>query len=373
MASDKSMEDNIHTSSNTYPFNSTSENVCINEKTQNASNSEPAHQTKYSKNRYDKNSHQKGISLPNLSINGVCSFRSGLLSFVILFFVFLIDSIQIFQFAIFNPPNPINLLTLITQQGNKFFICGSFKYEGPYLKEWVEYHLNLGIDKIVLYDNNKDDSDQPYIDEIRKMTNRVRFINKKNLPYNQNGWYTDFYQTLKPDQWAFFIDIDEFVTFSKNLTLEKYVQMADENKCDHIKINWIMYGNCGKLKKENGTQFERFPIPTQPLTFIKNGRMENSHVKTFAKGGKNGRFPSCHYISGNFTACNGNLQPCRNDTPWISPVWDLAYYRHYWSRSEEEYINKLKRRWTHGKMYNWASYNKVNKYPPNVPYNGTEF
>ena len=33
-------------------------------------------------------------------------------------------------------------------------ICAIAKNENLYLKEWVEYHKNIGINKIFIYDNN---------------------------------------------------------------------------------------------------------------------------------------------------------------------------------------------------------------------------
>ena len=36
----------------------------------------------------------------------------------------------------------------------KAVICAIAKFEYNYIYEWVEYHLNLGFDKIVIYDNN---------------------------------------------------------------------------------------------------------------------------------------------------------------------------------------------------------------------------
>ena len=30
------------------------------------------------------------------------------------------------------------------------------KMENDYINDWVKYHLNLGIDRIYLYDNNTD-------------------------------------------------------------------------------------------------------------------------------------------------------------------------------------------------------------------------
>ena len=36
-------------------------------------------------------------------------------------------------------------------------ICAIFKNEAPFLKEWLEFHLMLGIDHFYLYNNNSED------------------------------------------------------------------------------------------------------------------------------------------------------------------------------------------------------------------------
>ena len=47
-------------------------------------------------------------------------------------------------------------------------LCLIFKDEGRFLKEWLDYHLTIGIDHFYLYDNNSTDDYkpvvQPYID-----------------------------------------------------------------------------------------------------------------------------------------------------------------------------------------------------------------
>ncbi len=37
-------------------------------------------------------------------------------------------------------------------------ICGIFKNEASYLKEWIEYHEMIGIEHFYLYNNNSDDN-----------------------------------------------------------------------------------------------------------------------------------------------------------------------------------------------------------------------
>ena len=40
----------------------------------------------------------------------------------------------------------------------KASLCLIFKDEAPYLKEWLEYHLLIGIDHFYLYNNNSSDN-----------------------------------------------------------------------------------------------------------------------------------------------------------------------------------------------------------------------
>ena len=46
-------------------------------------------------------------------------------------------------------------------------ICAIAKNEGPYFKEWIEWHLNHGVDKFYIYDNESTDDTksilEPYI------------------------------------------------------------------------------------------------------------------------------------------------------------------------------------------------------------------
>ena len=41
----------------------------------------------------------------------------------------------------------------------KSAVCAVARNENAYLLEWIDYHLNLGFDKIFLYDNNDPEDD----------------------------------------------------------------------------------------------------------------------------------------------------------------------------------------------------------------------
>ena len=56
-----------------------------------------------------------------------------------------------------------------TDPVNYLAICAIAKDEGPYLKEWIEWHLKNGVEKFYIYDNgSKDDTTtvlKPYIEK----------------------------------------------------------------------------------------------------------------------------------------------------------------------------------------------------------------
>lgn len=45
----------------------------------------------------------------------------------------------------------------------KIALCLIFKNEAPFLKEWLDYHLTIGVDHFYLYNNNSDDN---YLDVL---------------------------------------------------------------------------------------------------------------------------------------------------------------------------------------------------------------
>ena len=48
-------------------------------------------------------------------------------------------------------------------------ICGIFKNEGKYLREWIEFHKIVGVEHFYLYNNNSEDNFreilEPYIED----------------------------------------------------------------------------------------------------------------------------------------------------------------------------------------------------------------
>jgi len=92
-------------------------------------------------------------------------------------------------------------------------ICTIGKEENLYIKEYIEYYKNLGVDKIYLYDNNEinGESFETVIFDYIKI-NYVNIINYKGYLKPQNKMMNNCYKMnyLKYD-WIIFNDIDEFL------------------------------------------------------------------------------------------------------------------------------------------------------------------
>lgn len=101
------------------------------------------------------------------------------------------------------------------------YCCITVKNENKYLKEWVEYHLNIGIGKIFIIDNNDIDgeviTDIDYINECVK-NYKVFIINKRGENFDKKEFYKKIYREVmfNRNNWLLLLDIDEFLIDENN-------------------------------------------------------------------------------------------------------------------------------------------------------------
>ena len=89
-------------------------------------------------------------------------------------------------------------------------IVAILKNEGPYLKEWLDYHLLAGVDHFYLYDNDSPDNQaevaKPYVEA--GLVTYIPFPGKKM----QFPAYTDAQKRFKFQcRYMAIIDGDEFI------------------------------------------------------------------------------------------------------------------------------------------------------------------
>ena len=256
-----------------------------------------------------------------------------------------------------------------------FYVAACFSREGPYLWEWVTHYVELGFHRVVLLDSNTGSQDMGYIEAVTKHFPCVTVVGNRDRPFSVNvqaSFYNKVYSGLRPIDWCLFVDIDEFFTL-KELSLARFVQMAEGANCSQVKLNWLTYGNNGHVSWTSGGVLERFPRPVWPVTFTVRNMIWNGHVKSFVRGGRRANFRNVHSMVGSgLINCNGNLKcvPLSSESVVIPPVFDLAFVKHFWCKSQEEYEEKIFQRWKgrQSAVVDWQYYNTINANAPNVPY-----
>jgi hypothetical protein len=122
-------------------------------------------------------------------------------------------------------------LGLITRCKDEFFI-----------KEFCDYYLLQGVDKIFVIDDNS--NDKSIYKNIKN--NRVEIIYAKNVVKNKNDDYNSYasnlYKKIKSHfKWMIYCDVDEFITTQKNITKTIKDELNTTFKdVDCIKIPWVM-------------------------------------------------------------------------------------------------------------------------------------
>lgn len=95
-------------------------------------------------------------------------------------------------------------------------VCAIFQDEGPYLKEWIEFHRMVGVKHFWLYNNNSTDD---YLKTLKPYIKKG-IVELTDWPSNQQGHWLDFQNSAYADclkrslgvaKWVAAIDLDEFI------------------------------------------------------------------------------------------------------------------------------------------------------------------
>ena len=124
-------------------------------------------------------------------------------------------------------------------------LCLIFKNEAPFLKEWLDYHLCIGVDHFYLYNNNSDDNYREVLEKYIKNG----FVTLIDFPYQaaQFKAYKDCYTRFRNDSnWICFLDADEFICPISKSNINDWIN--DFSKWHAINVQWVMFGTGGVLK-----------------------------------------------------------------------------------------------------------------------------
>lgn len=215
-------------------------------------------------------------------------------------------------------------------------ICVLFQNEGPYLKEWIEYHRLLGVQHFYFFNHYSTDEYKevlkPYLQEgLVELYDIFTIADNIETYYAmQCKCYTDCLPRTKGiSKWVAFIDPDEFLLPIQEQTLTEFLRGYEQ--FGGVAANWQMFGTSNLKKIPN----DRLLIESLTLCAEKNFA-GNRFVKSIVRPERVSHFDSAHeavYING-YYGVNTDKFPIESEKSSIILTNKLRI-NHYWTRDED--------------------------------------
>jgi hypothetical protein len=215
-------------------------------------------------------------------------------------------------------------------------VCAVYRDEGPYLREWIEFHRLVGVERFFLYDNRSEDDHrevlEPYVDE-----GVVVLHDWPIFPAQMQAYEHCIKQHKHDARWIGFLDLDEFL-FSPTGTPVSELLVPFERH-PGVGVNWAVFGSSGHATKPPGLISESYLRRTVDPDV-------NAHIKSIVDPRRVRSFCVPHFFM--YTdgpAVDENGRPI--DRPPYSRTESVSFEKlrinHYQTKSEEEYRRKLAR------------------------------
>lgn len=237
----------------------------------------------------------------------------------------------------------------------KVGVCAIVKNENLYLRDWVDYHLRLGFDKIFIYDNNNVEKPELVIYDylINGKVSITKWENQTNPNgdstmnrhiYNQISSYNDCIKNNQDFDWIAFIDVDEYIRISGSLSIKDIISGNIYQERDAVLLSWRMMGEPSALYYENIPVQERF---SKQLNGVYAGVQGYEIIKSFVNIRSGVTFSEQLYNNHspntkNACTATGYHLPwwdgeCQRVNP---PCYEVMWIDHYYTKSLTEYLIK---------------------------------
>ena len=225
--------------------------------------------------------------------------------------------------------------------------------EHEMVREWLDWHIKIGIDRVVFYDNG---SSHPYTNEIGDYleSGYVTIVDwpSKALTRQINAFKHFLDNFPEPEDYFFGFDVDEYLVLEKHNSIHELIDAYSDYA--GISISWNIMNSSGHILKPSGGVVENYTQSVDPIR-------TNHNFKSLGRCDRISWFPDVHRFI--------PKHPYELVNVYGKPVWDsnlettkdIAYLNHYLTRSAEDYLNKLRRgNITPGirKLAGWIDYNK---------------
>lgn len=200
--------------------------------------------------------------------------------------------------------------------------------EHAYIKEFIEIHRKIGINRFYIYDNGLP-NDEPLSEFLKSYHDCVIIsIRGESL---QLYAYNHFVNVILPhtsEEWFAYIDIDEIICPAKHGTIQAFLEEYGHNMS--IALNWRLFSSNGHVNKPDGPVVKNFTV-SYFHNLVKT-LIHRSLLKCPISNVHNINH-SCRRLDGQ------DIGGVHNELDYT----DIIRVNHYYCKSWEEYLNKINR------------------------------
>lgn len=216
-------------------------------------------------------------------------------------------------------------------------IAAILKNEAPYIKEWIEFHKLVGVERFYLYDNESTDNVkeilEPYIQDGTVIYKYVAG------PKKQHDVYRDaIYKSRTKTYWLAIIDLDEYLFPVEKDNLKDFLK--DYEAYPAVVANWVMFDSNGLLEHPDGK------LITEVYTRVHKSynKSVNWHVKSIVNPDKVRYLQSSHccFYENNENAVTENFEKCIGPFTKYNSVKKIRI-NHYHTKSLKDYKQKVEK------------------------------
>jgi len=153
-------------------------------------------------------------------------------------------------------------------------ISGIFKSENHWLKEWLDYHLKVGVEHFYLYNNDDDPTEsdrilRPYVEQglVDTIPAPGPVLQIPCMKETIRHYHAETH-------WAAFIDLDEFILPRRCDDVREILQ--DYELYSGLAVHWTIFGSNGHVKRPPN-QIDHF------LHRADEFHPENRHIKSIVR------------------------------------------------------------------------------------------
>jgi hypothetical protein len=223
-------------------------------------------------------------------------------------------------------------------------VVAIIKNEGAYLEEWFQFHMGVGVDRFIIYDNDSTDNGPEIIKKYvaKGIAEYIPWPHFCADRYTQSLAYAHaLCQFGSQAEWMAFIDLDEFL-FSP---LDQDMNRVLKNYRDvpAIAAFWVMFGTSGHKVRPPGSVLQsytrryRSPNSSEGRTMRNFKSIVQPSRVTAVLGGHSFRTDL-----GLPVAVDENRNPVFHRKSAVHSA-EIFRINHYYTRSEEDFRRKVAR------------------------------